>query len=1366
MPHHHQQAHSSSEGTLDHHRLPKDTCPTAYHIHLTPQPSQHIFQGVVIIHINQRHKDPKDVKFESLTLHALRLSIEDIVLATDATLLDLHTEPVLNEENKHLMFRPTMTTPDQEREMITWQFPPEAVPASSSNTAVDSDVVSFAVRIRYQGFIQSKTTAPRDGLVGIFHSESQTDENFLSVLSEPTHARCVFPCFDEPAFKTPMTLSVDFDSAYDVIGPTSVASQTMISMSQDTPLQATRLSSPGTVNSNPTPTFSTSPVNNTSTTSTNLNFNSASGGVRRTVFEPTPPLSSYLLAFTVGKFQILQQSTKRGLLCRILSPQHEMQHEAWYALHLLVKAVEFFEDFFQFELQTAKLDIVAITDLQVLGMENWGIISILKDYLLVNETTSIERRQRIARLVAHEVAHQWYGNTISIQWWTQLWLKEGFCRYLEYIFVNDAYPRWFVWCDFIAQILDDALVHDCKVSKTHPVEMSGSLMCKPRRIFEGFDVISYGKGASILRMLAVSVGDDTVRRALQLLCRKFQYDSFERKDFEQCMQDALRQGPGAGLSVADHNPFLHATAAPPTSRSVATPQILDWVSTSGHPLVYVQHHAHRGVISISQFAMPDVVTGILPQLKVSEEAVRAQLATPRQFSLTSSMTPRAKEFIWSMRQVLRPSSHKIPIQAVELLQGQSSVRRTVMLEAPHIVIETHSSTPMTTRSPTSSQSGPTLTATRTPSSHHQRTPSFGVPVETNASLIYFNYTGSGVFRVDYDHSTWLRVMELAPFLTAHDRVTITVTLFRLRTLHIGKIVTDKADEEVMGLPAASSQGFPTVLTTPRPSSSSSAAAAAASSGSATPPSSSNLHLFPPLAPSDSNNSNAASGNHLTSPYCGKIDRREALSVASHGDRCTILLEWLVVIGQQRFTNASLWRTIVEQLDSLLYLLKGVPCWGIFAEFTASLLVPFVEQGRAAFRAREKSVEFQSQNDLSKATVLHMLLLLSMCRCRTIAADAMDTTDWVLAFVSESNHHTGMDAPQAVELSRPVSPTSQPSQSASFAVSHSTANTACSMTATLNQQGAAVLASMQTEFGGQQAGGLRGEDHEVPFDIRNDNDVAVAMVALQCTVESGDSIRWWRAAAILARAVGLDLTTATDPSGIEANGYAPPLLTTEIFNLVGPLPSLDASMCETIDTARHRWINILVPAVFCSDDPLTFPIIRALFGQLTGLSAPLSKALLRNTKLLTYLLESISFAAIPTGVRHALLGLAATCCSNTAIIALLVGDAHINHHNTNVVGGQSPQKQNPLSAPPAVAQAPHPPASASLPLSGAVQKQLERIESNALWVDYVGEHYFRFLREKKSAGQWHNVSTSLMQPLSHSDPPVHADNKPAVGGISI
>ena len=143
-------------------------------------------------------------------------------------------------------------------------------------------------------------------------------------------------------------------------------------------------------------------------------------------FEETPIMSTYLLAFCVGDYDYLEDSTK-GIKVRVYTPKNQ-SHLGKFSLHCAVKSLEFFIDYFNINYPLPKLDMVAVPDFAAGAMENWGLVTYRSTKILSEENASFEQKKSNARTIAHEIAHQWFGNLVTMEWWTHLWLNEGFAR--------------------------------------------------------------------------------------------------------------------------------------------------------------------------------------------------------------------------------------------------------------------------------------------------------------------------------------------------------------------------------------------------------------------------------------------------------------------------------------------------------------------------------------------------------------------------------------------------------------------------------------------------------------------------------------------------------------------------------------------------------------------------------------------------------------------------------------------------------------------------------------------------------------------------------------------------------------------------
>ena len=167
-----------------------------------------------------------------------------------------------------------------------------------------------------------------------------------------------------------------------------------------------------------------------------------------------------------------------------------------------------------------KIDLIAIPDFAAGAMENWGLVTYRETALLVDPSqSSAASKQWVALVVGHELAHQWFGNLTTMEWWTHLWLNEGFASWIEYLCVNYCCPHYDIWTQFLTNDFVRALELDA-LSNSHPIEVD---VGHPSEIDEIFDNISYSKGASVIRMLHEYIGESDFKVGLHNYLKKFQY---------------------------------------------------------------------------------------------------------------------------------------------------------------------------------------------------------------------------------------------------------------------------------------------------------------------------------------------------------------------------------------------------------------------------------------------------------------------------------------------------------------------------------------------------------------------------------------------------------------------------------------------------------------------------------------------------------------------------------------------------------------------------------------------------------------------------------------------------------------------------
>ncbi len=329
-----------------------------------------------------------------------------------------------------------------------------------------------------------------DQMRGFYRSEYVVgDEKRIMATTqfEATDARRAFPCWDEPAIKA------TFEATLEV------------------PEDRVAISNMPIVESKTAP-----------------------GGIKAVRFAESPIMSTYLLAFIVGEFDHVEQKTKEGVVVRVYTPLGK-KDQGRFALDVASRTLSFFDDYFGIPYPLPKMDLIAIADFAAGAMENWGAVTYRETAILVDPDQSSEAtRQRVAVVIAHELAHQWFGNLVTMEWWTHLWLNEGFASWIEYLAVDKLFPEWQMWTQFVYSDLSRALDLD-GLENTHPIEVE---VKDPNEISEIFDAISYSKGSSVIRMLAGYLGEETFRRGLHDYLKRHQYNNATTEDLWRALGEA------------------------------------------------------------------------------------------------------------------------------------------------------------------------------------------------------------------------------------------------------------------------------------------------------------------------------------------------------------------------------------------------------------------------------------------------------------------------------------------------------------------------------------------------------------------------------------------------------------------------------------------------------------------------------------------------------------------------------------------------------------------------------------------------------------------------------------------------------------
>ncbi len=386
----------------------------------------------------------------------------------------------------------------------------------------------YVLRINFTGILNDKL---RGFYLSRFTDSAGQERLIATTQFESTDARRAFPCFDEPDFKAiyGVTLTVPEDLFVVSNGP----------LISETP---------------------------------------NGYGKKVAVFEDTMKMSTYLVAFIVGPFEATAPVDVDGVPLRIVHPIGK-GHLTGYALKAGEHALRYFTNYYGIAYPGQKLDMIAVPDFAFGAMENLGCITYREVLLIMDEERSTQPElMRVADVIAHEIAHMWFGDLVTMRWWNGIWLNEAFATFMATAAANDFNPDWHRWDQFS---LDRSAAFDVdSLDKTRPIEVEVN---SPQDADAMFDLLTYEKGGSVLRMLEQYLGEDRYRDGIRYYLDKHQYANTETSD----LWDAIE----------------HITGEP--ARSVMD----SWIFQRGYPLVSAETSGSTLKLTQSRFRYTPIEGG-------------------------------------------------------------------------------------------------------------------------------------------------------------------------------------------------------------------------------------------------------------------------------------------------------------------------------------------------------------------------------------------------------------------------------------------------------------------------------------------------------------------------------------------------------------------------------------------------------------------------------------------------------------------------------------------------------------------------------------------------------------------------------------
>ncbi|CAG4917210.1 unnamed protein product [Colias eurytheme] len=443
--------------------------------------------------------------------------------------------------------------------------------------------IDYTLKLSFKGNIS-------DSLTGFYKSTYKNSNNEIREMAvtqfEPTSARAAFPCFDEPAFKAKFEISIAHPQNMSVLSNMKISTEEPI---PDEP------------------------------------------NWQWTHFERSVDMSTYLVAYVICDFKYLETNyTGKDNVTKIIKiwTQPDFISKAKYALSITPKLLAFYEDVFGVPYALDKIDLIAIPDFSSGAMENWGLVTFRETTLLFDEVEGVPGEKRgVAIDVAHELAHQWFGNLVTMQWWTDLWLNEGFATYVEYIGVNHIEPEWNMFVTLTREKM--SLLRSDALKNTSPVSRK---VIDASEISQKFDEISYTKGANLIRMLNNTISEELFLKGLAIYLDTWKYRNAEENDLWKAMSQATRNTDSLkDVSIVSFmNSWTRQAGYPVVNvkRDYATGNVVfeqQYYCSSPTPYKNMQKQIWQIPISYTTTDIPNEQWSLTPKLWLKDRSVTEKL---------------------------------------------------------------------------------------------------------------------------------------------------------------------------------------------------------------------------------------------------------------------------------------------------------------------------------------------------------------------------------------------------------------------------------------------------------------------------------------------------------------------------------------------------------------------------------------------------------------------------------------------------------------------------------------------------------------------------------------------------------------------